>query len=114
MQIGILTAAVAQDNRATVKVLAYQDVGGKCAVFPDSSETTNDKANVRSGLYPIWGPLHLLIRLNGTGYPANAKAGEVVGYITGSRPTPAGIDLVKIEAQSKVDVSVSCGLGRDT
>jgi ABC-type phosphate transport system substrate-binding protein len=100
--IGILTAAVAQDNRATVKVLAYQDFAGKCAVFPDSSDATNDKANVRSGLYPIWGPLHLLIRLNGTGYPANAKAGEVVGYITGSRPTPAGIDLVKIEAQSKV------------
>jgi ABC-type phosphate transport system substrate-binding protein len=100
--IGILTAAVAQDNRASVKVLAYQNFGQTCAVFPDSSETATEKANVRNGLYPIWGPLHLLIRLNGSGYPASAKAGEVVGYITGSRPTPSGVDLIKIAAQSHV------------
>jgi hypothetical protein len=29
----------------------------------------------------------------------NAKAGEVVGYLAGTRPAPAGLDLVKIEAQ---------------
>jgi hypothetical protein len=100
--IGILTAAVAQDNRASVKVLAYQNFGQTCAVFPDSSETATEKGNVRNGLYPIWGPLHLLIRLNGSGFPANANAGVVVGYITGSRPTPSGVDLIKIAAQSHV------------
>jgi ABC-type phosphate transport system substrate-binding protein len=100
--IGILTAAVAQDNRGMVKTLAYQPFGQKCAVFPDSSETANDKANVRNGQYPIWGPLHVFIRLNGSGYPANAKAGEVAGYLAGTRPTPSTIDLVKIAAQSRV------------
>jgi ABC-type phosphate transport system substrate-binding protein len=100
--IGILTAAVAQDNSAMVKVLAYQNFGQTCAVFPDSSATANDKANVRSGLYPIWGPLHLFIRLNTSGYPASANAGEVAGYLAGSRPTPSTIDLVKVEAQSRV------------
>src|SRR5215471_743453 len=100
--IGILTAAVAQDNRGMVKTLAYQPFGQKCALFPDSTETANDKANVRSGLYPIWGPLHMFIRLNGSGYPANAKAGEVAGYLAGTRPTPSTIDLVKIAAQSRV------------
>ena len=97
--IGILSAEVAQDNRSTVKVLAYQPAAQSCAVFPDSSEGANDKVNVRNGLYPIWGPLHLFIRLNGSGYPANAKAGEVAGYLAGTRPTPPGVDLILIEAQ---------------
>ena len=97
--IGILSAEVAQDNRSTVKVLAYQNFGQTCAIFPDSSESANDKANVRSGQYPIWGPLHLFVKLNASGYPVNAKAGEVVGTLAGTRPAPAGLDLVKIEAQ---------------
>jgi len=97
--IGILSAEVAQDNRSMVKVLAYQNFGQKCAVFPDSAENANDKANVRNGQYPIWGPLHLLTRLNSSGYPANPRAGEVIGYLAGTRPAPAGLDLIKIEAQ---------------
>lgn len=97
--IGILSAEVAQDNRSMVKVLAYQPFAQSCAVFPDSSEGANDKVNVRGGLYPIWGPLHLFIRVNGNGYPANAKAGEVAGYLAGTRPTPPGVDLIMIEAQ---------------
>ena len=32
-------------------------------------------------------------------FPANAKAGEVIGYLSGTRPAPAGLDLIKIEAQ---------------
>jgi len=51
--IGILSAEVAQDNRATVRVLAYQHFGQKCAVFPDRDKTSNDKMNVRNDLYPI-------------------------------------------------------------
>lgn len=97
--IGIVSAEVAQDNRALVRVLAYQNFGQSCALFPDSTESANDKANVRSGQYPIWGPLHLLVRLNSSGYPANAKAGDVIGYLAGTRPALPGLDLVKIEAQ---------------
>jgi ABC-type phosphate transport system substrate-binding protein len=100
--LGILSADVAQDNRATVKVLAYQHFGASCAIYPDSRENANDKANVRNGQYPIWGPLHFLIRLNGSGYPANARAGEVAGYLAGTRPTPTGLDLIKAEAQRHV------------
>ena len=100
--IGILSADVAQDNRATIKILAYQDFGAGCALYPDSRETSNDKANVRNGQYPIWGPLHFLQRLNGSGYPANARAGEIVGYLAGTRPAPPGLDLVKVEAQRHV------------
>jgi len=100
--IGILSADVAQDNLATVKILAYQHFGQSCALFPDSRENSNDKANVRSGQYPIWGPLHSLIRLNGSGYPANTRAGEIAGYLAGTRPTPAGLDLINVSAQRHV------------
>jgi ABC-type phosphate transport system substrate-binding protein len=100
--LGILSADIAQDNLATVKLLAYQHFGQSCAIYPDSRESSNDKANVRSGQYPIWGPLHFLIRLNGSGYPANTKAGEIVGYMAGTRPTPAGLDLIKVAAQRHV------------
>ncbi|HXU06928.1 MAG TPA: hypothetical protein VN903_38510, partial [Polyangia bacterium] len=96
--IGILSAEVAQENRTTVKALAFQNFGQSCALFPDTTESANDKANVRSGQYPIWGPLHLFTRVNTAGYPTNAKAGEVIGYLAGTRPAPAGLDLVKIEA----------------
>ena len=100
--IGILSAEVAQDNRATVKILAYQHFGQTCAVYPDSDEPSNDKINVRSGRYPIWGPLHLFTRLNASGVPQHARAGEVTGYLAGTRPPPAGLDLVKLEAQRHV------------
>src|SRR5262249_14339112 len=45
--IGILASDVAQDNRTTVRVLAYQHFGQSCGYYPDSDETLNDKANVR-------------------------------------------------------------------
>jgi len=96
--IGILSAEVAQENRSTIKVLAYQNFSQSCAVFPDSAESANDKANVRGGQYPIWGPLHLFVRINSSGYPVNAKAGEIIGYLAGTRPAPSGLDLVRIEA----------------
>jgi hypothetical protein len=102
LSIGILSAAVAQDNSSLVKVLAYQDFGQRCALFPDSSQGANDKLNVRNGLYPIWGPLHLFIRLDANGYPANARAGNVAGYIAGTLPAPSNLDLIKVSAQSRV------------
>jgi hypothetical protein len=97
--IGVLSAEVAQDNRSLVKMLAYQHFGETCAVYPDSGELANDKANVRNGQYPIWGPLHLFQRVNTSAVPVNAKAGEVVGYLAGTRPAPPGVDLVKVAAQ---------------
>ena len=96
--IGILSAEIAQGARSSIKVLAYQTAGAGCAVFPDSTEIASNMVNVRDGQYPIWGPLHVLTRLNSRGYPANASAGEVMGYLTGTRPAPAGLDLIKIDA----------------
>src|SRR5262249_38272776 len=62
--IGILASDVADQNRTTVKILAYQHYKQECAWLPDSSSTSFDKINVRDGHYPIWGPLHLLSKVD--------------------------------------------------
>lgn len=100
--LGILSADVAQDSRATVSVLAYQHSGQTCAVYPDSDANANDKSNVRNGHYAIWGPLHLLARITPNGYPVRALADTVIGYITGTRVSPPGLDLIAVEARRHV------------
>lgn len=59
--LGILASDFADTNRSgasAIKILAFQPKGEACAYYPDSSSTTFDKANVRDGKYPIFGPVH--------------------------------------------------------
>jgi hypothetical protein len=100
--IGILSSDVAQDNRTSVRVLAYQHFGQRCGYFPDSEEILNDKANVRDGHYAIWGPLHLFTRVNGLGYPVSPLAADAIGFLAGTKPTPPGLDLIQLAAQRHV------------
>jgi ABC-type phosphate transport system substrate-binding protein len=100
--IGILASDVAQDNRTAVRVLAYRHFGQSCAYYPDSDEILNDKQNVRDGHYAIWGPLHLLTRLNGSGYPVSMLGAKVIGYLAGTTAVPPGLDLIMLEAQRHV------------
>jgi hypothetical protein len=82
--LGILAADFADTNRSgasAIKVLAFQPKGETCSYFPDSTNLTLDKANVRAGKYPIWGQLHLLTKAD-TGVPNNAAAVTVVKYFT--------------------------------
>jgi hypothetical protein len=100
--IGILAADVAQDNRASLTVLAYQHFDQTCGYFPDHDVTTNEKINVRDGHYEIWGPLHLLSRVGVNGLPLSAGAGDLIGYMAGTKAAPPGLDLVTVEAQHHV------------
>lgn len=100
--IGILSSEVAQENRQTLRVLAYQHYGQNCGYYPDKEETSNEKQNVRDGHYAIWGPLHLFTQMGSNGYPTNAQAADVIGFMAGTRPAPDGIDLVTLEAQHHV------------
>ncbi|MES1205001.1 MAG: hypothetical protein ABUS79_03610 [Pseudomonadota bacterium] len=97
--IGILSADIAQENRAVLNILAYRHFGQSCAYFPDKDASSNEKINVRDGHYAIWGPLHLLTRLSAIGYPASAAAGNVIGYMTGTKTPPPGLDPIALEAQ---------------
>jgi len=100
--LGILSTDVAQENRSALQILAYQHFDQRCGYYPDKTETSNEKLNVRDGHYAIWGPLHLFTLMSSAGYPANAQAGDIIGFMTGTRPAPAGVDLVALQAQRHV------------
>lgn len=100
--IGILAADVAEDNRTVLKVLAYQHAKQSCGYYPNHDATSNEKLNVRDGHYAIWGPLHLLTRLDSKGYPLSPAAADVIGYLTGSKTASGQLDLIFFEAQRHV------------
>ncbi|MBZ4421683.1 substrate-binding domain-containing protein [Myxococcus sp. RHSTA-1-4] len=74
--IGILSTDVADEERASLRILAFQARGQKCGFLPDSTPFARDKANVRDGHYPIWGPVHFYTRVE-NGLPSQA-AGALV------------------------------------
>lgn len=75
---------------STLKELAYQDFGQSCAYYPNLTATSADKANVRNGLYPVWGFTHMLTKVNSQNVPLSHNAGQIVLYFTGDSPTPTG------------------------
>ena len=89
--IGILSAEVAQDNRATVKVLAYQHFGQSCAVFPDTQRDLERQDQRAQRPVPDLGaaaPFHPAERQRRS--PTNAKAGEVDRLPGGHAPDAGG------------------------
>ncbi len=100
--IGILSTDVAQENRAILSILAYQHFDQTCGYYPDKDESSNEKQNVRDGHYAIWGPLHLLTILNNAGYPKNPRSADIIGFMTGTKAPPLGLDLIALEAQRHV------------
>jgi ABC-type phosphate transport system substrate-binding protein len=70
--IGILSTEYVDQNRSKLKALAFQAIdpnGGdqECGYLPDSDGTHFDKLNVRQGRYGIWGPLHFVTAVDGSG-----------------------------------------------
>jgi ABC-type phosphate transport system substrate-binding protein len=100
--LGIIVADAADSNRDNITELAYQHFDQTCGYWPDSDPMSFDKRNVRDGHYAIWGPLHLLSKVNAQGYPVNAAAKDVIGYITGTETPPGGLDIIQLEAQNHV------------
>jgi hypothetical protein len=69
--IGVLSSDFADRARANLRILAFQAAGQTSGYLPDSSPAVYDKANVRDGHYPIWGPIHLYASTkNGVPSPA--------------------------------------------
>jgi hypothetical protein len=100
--IGILASDEADDNRATLNVLAYQHYGQSCGFYPDRDALSNEKQNVRDGHYMIWGPMHMLSTVDAGQHPVSTGAGLVIGYLQGSKSPPGGLDLIYLEAQRHV------------
>lgn len=83
--IGILTTQIANEQELLVNPLAYQAHEQTCAYWPDSTAVARDKRNVRDGHYAIWGPTHLLTRVNANGFPLSAGADTLINYITSTQ-----------------------------
>jgi hypothetical protein len=106
LAIGILAADYidSKNLRAQLHVLALQDSAQNCAVYPDSTSGAHDKRNVRDGHYPVWGPLHLLYKVDQLGNPLNPSnrqaVTDIVGYLSGTKALPNGVQLLDVYAQS--------------
>jgi hypothetical protein len=104
--LGILAADYidSKNLRAQVRVLAYQDSSQACAMYPDSTSSARDKRNVRDGHYPVWGPLHILLKVDQFGNPVNVAnrqaVTDIVGYLSGTKVLPNGVQLLDVYAQS--------------
>jgi hypothetical protein len=59
---------------------------------------------MRDGHYPIWGPLHLLYKINEAGDPQNgsirSQLVDMVGCLAGSKALPNDVSLLDVYAQS--------------
>lgn len=75
-------------NRNTVHSLAFRAFGQHWAYWPDSTVTSYDKINVREGRYAIWGYLHMLLQVDGSGNPTSANGQYFVNLMQGTL-TPA-------------------------
>ena len=113
--IGILASNEADiaDNRVTVKRLAFQPYGEACPLYPDSSFSSRDKANVRNGAYQIWGPLHILTKVNAQGEPTNPRAKALIDTLLGVTVTP-GVDVVRTEIEANTVPQCAMRVSRST
>jgi len=102
--LGYVSGSAADLGREQVKTLAYQHFGQTCAYWPDSSEASFDKANVRQGLYHFWTPGHFFARVNNSGSivstrgadaPENAAIADrvrrLIDYFNGRLEVPSSI-----------------------
>ena len=62
------------------RAVAIVGVGG---IFPDAPDAQSFWHNVRDGHYAIWGPFHLLTKVDTQGYPNTEGARDFVAYSTG-------------------------------
>jgi hypothetical protein len=111
--IGILASDVADGNRQVLKPLAFQDVGEACGWFPDSTQTSFDKRNVRDGHYPIWGPSHFIAYVDSNGNPVNPKVKALIDALNGENTQVlASLDIVQFYATSHIIPSCAMHVSR--
>jgi hypothetical protein len=98
--LGLVSGEVADANRDKVRILAYQQTGQSCGYWPDSTSTTFDKRNVRTGQYYIWADGHWFAKIDGSGTIVDPGASEFIGLFNGSY-TLDGVDPTRISIEAK-------------
>jgi ABC-type phosphate transport system substrate-binding protein len=100
--IGLVSGELADANRDKVRILAYQHTGQQCAYWPDSTQTSLDKRNVRTGQYWIWSQIHFFTKIDpATKAPKYPAAREFIGLFSGETPSPTTeADLLRREVEA--------------
>ena len=101
--IGILASDVLDANRTNLRGLAYRHYGQPVAFYPDSlgDTTSRDKRNVRDGHYPLFGPLHILARADGSGLALSDDVQHLVNVINGI-DLITGLDIINVYARTSL------------
>ena len=122
--IGILAAQSIQfaSSPVNLKILAYQHKDQSCGYLPDSDSTHFDKLNVRQGRYVVWGPVHIVTNVDGSGNPLNsasmpsAPLTTIMNYVIGTgpnatAPTQSGdAGLTDANRQTIIDAEAKAGV----
>ncbi len=110
--IGVVAADAGDPSRGgmnAVKQLAYQPKGAACGLYPDSGKSTLDKANVRNGLYPFWGPLHFTTKVT-NGDPSNPSVKTALSYFTRIGLSDPGANKLMIDAEVSASTVPLCAM----
>ena len=84
--LGILGTELYDQRRADIKLLAFKTFGQRYAYFPDSTNTSFDKQNVRDGHYLPWSPTPYIAKVTpGTTTIADANARRFYELVMGTR-----------------------------
>ncbi len=90
--LGILGTELFDQQRASnIKMLAFKTFGQRFAYFPDRTNATFDKENVRDGHYLPWAPTPYILEVDASRAPVSANALRIYELVMGLR-TEATVD----------------------
>jgi hypothetical protein len=107
--LGILGSEVYDGYRSTLKALAFRAFKQLHAYWPDSTEDTFDKQNVRDGHYHMWSYTHWLQHQDSLGKPLSPRAQRVVDILVGSAVTPPAM-FEPLASSIKVGLVPRCAM----
>jgi hypothetical protein len=112
--IGVVSGEYADLNRGSINILAYQHTGQTCGYWPDSTPQAFDKANVRSGQYWLWSPVHFFALVGDGGQISDPNTATFIGLFTGATTSPpAGVDVFNAEVAAYTVPTCAMQAGRD-
>jgi hypothetical protein len=113
--LGVLAKTDITDTLSLqLRMLAFKQTGQSCAYYPDQSETSKDKQNVRDGHYALWGPTHFYVKVNANGNIVNPNVARVIGILTGTSTAPGGLDLIQVDEVNNLVPSCAMKVKRTT
>lgn len=107
--LGMLNANILDENRTTLRMLPYQHYEQSCGYYPDSTEISFDKRNVRDGHYPLWAPLHLYAVADMNGEPTSPSVKKFIHLVLGTEQID-GVDPIQLEATPPSHLIPQCAM----